>query len=169
METQKLGTSLKNTVEKAYQRLHKELDEASSSKAPAPGKWSPKQVIGHLVDSASNNHQRFVRANFKNDLCFAGYRQAEWVELQDYQHMDWQELLVLWRSFNLLIARVMEQTPAEILRAERQKHDLDKIAFYRVATGQPATLAYFMEDYIIHLEHHLAQVLSGYERLFNQK
>ena len=127
-------------------------------------------MIGHLNDSASNNHQRFVRANFKDDLCFPGYRLEEWVTLQDYQHSSWQELLELWRSFNLLIAQVMQQTPEEKLEKSRTEHDLDKIAFFRVPPDQPVTLAYFMEDYIKHLEHHIIQILPDYESfVLNQK
>lgn len=165
MEAQSLGSILKKTVEASYPLLQSQLDNDKSSKAPAPGKWSPKQLIGHLIDSASNNHQRFVRANFKEDLCFPGYLQEEWVELQDYQHMDWNDLLVLWRSFNLLIAEVMTKTPTEKLLQARVEHDLDKIAFYRIPSDQPATLGYFMEDYIKHLEHHLIQILPDYQPL----
>lgn len=168
MDTQLLGPTLRKAIKTSYASLSKQLDNTSSAKSPAPGKWSPKQLIGHLIDSASNNHQRFVRANFKDDLRFQGYQQEAWVVLQDYQNMDWEELLNLWRSFNLLIARVMEQTPPEKLIRMHQKHDLDKIAFYRVEAGQPATLAYFMEDYIKHLEHHVLQILPDYSALVPQ-
>ncbi|MEM6381002.1 MAG: DinB family protein, partial [Bacteroidota bacterium] len=73
MDAQLLGPTLVKTVEKSFQLLRDRLDDERSAKSPAPGKWSPKQLIGHLIDSASNNHQRFVRANFKDDLCFPGY------------------------------------------------------------------------------------------------
>lgn len=165
MDAQLLGPILKETVESSYTLLSSQLDNVSSAKAPAPGKWSAKQLVGHLVDSASNNHQRFVRANFKDDLCFPAYQQEAWVVLQDYQNMDWQALLTLWRSFNLLIVRVMEQTPPKILTKARQKHNLDKIAFYRIPANQAVTLAYFMEDYIKHLEHHILQILPDYTPL----
>ena len=88
------------------------ISDADAAKPPAPGKWSPKQVIGHLIDSASNNHQRFVRANFTDDLIFPGYDQERWVSLGQYADAPWESLVTLWREFNLQIARVMEATPA---------------------------------------------------------
>src|ERR1700755_889873 len=98
------------TVENAYTKLSAMTDAAAAAR-PAPGKWSPKQGIGHLIDSASNNHQRFVRAQFKDDLVFDGYDQERWVDCHDYQNMPWHDLLDLWRGYNLLIARVMENSP----------------------------------------------------------
>ena len=72
-------TELREAIAAATPRLLA-LSDAEAAKAPAPGKWSPKQVLGHLIDSASNNHQRFVRAQFTDDLVFAGYQQEPWVE-----------------------------------------------------------------------------------------
>jgi hypothetical protein len=84
---------------------------------PAPGKWSPKEVIGHLIDSASNNHQRFVRAQFQDNLIFLGYAQDDWVRVQDYQSADWAELIQLWEQYNFHLARVMERVPARSVSA----------------------------------------------------
>src|SRR5262245_46381642 len=71
------------------------LGDERSRACPAPGKWSPREVIGHLIDSASNNHQRFVRAQLQEDLVFAGYEQESWVRLQHYAEAPWDELVVL--------------------------------------------------------------------------
>lgn len=60
------------------------IPEAAAAHALAEGQWSPKQIIGHLIDSAANNHQRFVRAQFTDDLVFPGYEQEAWVEVQHY-------------------------------------------------------------------------------------
>ena len=148
---------LRNAVEAAYPRLSSISDSAAST-PPAPGKWSPKQVIGHLIDSASNNHQRFVRANFTDDLIFPGYDQERWVELGQYADAPWVSLVTLWREFNLQIARIMDSTPASVRDAPRARHNLHRLAWCSVPEDQPATLAYFMNDYVDHLEHHLRQI-----------
>lgn len=134
------------------------LPESDAGRRPAPGKWSPKEVIGHLVDSASNNHQRFVRARFQDDLVFPGYAQDDWVRAQRYADAPWRDLVELWRAFNLHLARVIESTPRDAAERPRARHNLDKIAFRTVPANEPATLGDFMNDYVLHLEHHLRQI-----------
>lgn len=160
-------------MERVAQRLRNAVDRATSMLTPMsdtearePWKdgaaWSRKQVLGHLVDSASNNHQRFVRAQFTTELVFPGYDQERWVEMQRYADAPWQPLITLWGEFNLHIARVIENTPAAVADAPRAKHNLHQIAWSVVAENEPATLGYFMRDYIDHMEHHLMQLLPGY-------
>src|SRR5262249_7781111 len=136
------------------------ISEAGAGRAPAPGKWSPKEVVGHLIDSASHNHQRFVRAQFTDGLVFPGYEQAIWVAAQDYRAAPWTELVGLWLLFNLHLARVIEAAPVSARRQLRSTHNLDEIAWKPVPPEEPATLEYFMRDYVHHLKHHLAQVLG---------
>lgn len=136
----------------------KEMNEEQSRSHPSPGKWCPREIIGHLVDSASNNHQRFVRAQFKDDLIFPGYEQDDWVALQQYRDAPWEELIMLWSTFNLHIARLMDVTPKDERMRPRARHNLDEIAFNTVPRDKPATLDYFMSDYVVHLKHHLAQI-----------
>jgi hypothetical protein len=150
---------LRDAIEKASPALEKMGGEATRQR-PAPGKWSPREIIGHLIDSASNNHQRFVRAQLQEDLVFPGYAQDNWVAVQDYQNAPWGELLSLWRSFNLHIARVMETAAADQRLRRRSRHNLDELAWRPVPRDQPATLEYFMADYVAHLKHHLAQILG---------
>src|SRR5687768_3633381 len=83
------------------------VDPERAARHPAAGGWSVKEIVGHLIDSASNNHQRFVRARWQDDLVFAGYDQDRWVEAQDYQTASWDDLLRLWSDYNRHIARVM--------------------------------------------------------------
>jgi hypothetical protein len=131
------------------------IDEQASARSPAPGKWSPREVIGHLIDSASHNHQRFVRARFQDDLVFPGYEQDDWVSAQRYREAPWRELVELWRLYNLHIARVLEATPSELARRTHTRHNLDRIAWRAVPAGQPSTLEYFAGDYVEHMRHHL--------------
>ncbi len=150
---------LRDAIEKATPMLEKMGDEATRRR-PGPTKWSPREIIGHLIDSASNNHQRFVRAQFQEDLVFPGYAQDSWVAVQHYQDAPWGDLLALWTSFNLHIARVMETVPDDQRLRRRPRHNLDELAWRPVPREQPATLDYFMADYVAHLKHHLAQILG---------
>jgi hypothetical protein len=136
----------------------RQMSEERSRMRPAPGKWCPREIIGHLVDSASNNHQRFVRAQLQDDLIFPGYEQDAWVALQHYHDAPWEELIALWSTFNLHIARVMDFVPKDERMRPRARHNLDEIASIGVPRDKPATLDYFMRDYVFHLKHHLAQI-----------
>jgi hypothetical protein len=151
---------LANAVEDALPRL-RALPEDRVTRRPAPGKWSPLEIVGHLIDSASNNHHRFVRAPFQDDLVFEGYDQDRWVATQRYQEARWDDLLALWASFNRHLAHVMAMTPTDIRRREHRSHNFDRLALRSVAAGSPATLEYLMEDYVLHLQHHLRQILDA--------
>ena len=136
------------------------MSDDEAARSPAPGKWSPKEIVGHLIDSASNNHQRFVRAAWQDDLVFSTYAQDGWVEIQGYRSADWRDLVTLWASFNRHVARVMMSMPDDVRTRMRACHNLDRIAWRPVPATQPVTLDYFMDDYVGHLEHHLRQVLG---------
>jgi hypothetical protein len=125
---------------------------------PAPGKWSAKEVVGHLVDSAANNHQRFVRAQFQDELIFPGYAQEDWVTAQRYQDAPWPHLVALWREYNLHIARVIDAMDPDVRLRERRRHNLHELAWQAWPADRPATLDYFMRDYVGHLHHHLRQI-----------
>jgi hypothetical protein len=152
-----LAEQLRGLVRGAAASL-RELSDERAARPPAPGKWSPKQVLGHLIDSASNNHQRFVRARFREDLRAEGYDQDAWVEAGGYQAAPWGELVDLWEAFNLQIARVVASTPEDALTRPRADHCLDRIAWETVPADEPVTLEYFVRDYAGHLAHHLRQI-----------
>lgn len=154
-----LAIKLKAVIESASDRLNGLSNEAVSSK-PSPDKWSKKEILGHLIDSASNNHQRFMNAQFKNDLVFNGYAQDQWVEYQDYQNADWSEVVLLFLSYNLHLSRVIDNIPRGVLRRQLTDHNFHLIAFKTVPQGEATSLAYFIDDYINHIEHHLKQILS---------
>jgi hypothetical protein len=132
------------------------LDDERAARPPAPGKWSPKEVLGHLIDSAANNHQRFVRARFQDDLVFPGYDQDAWIAAQRYSEARWSDLVELWSAYNLHLVRVLEALPAELASRPAARHNLDAIAFGK-PPERPA-LAWFAHDYVDHLEHHLRQI-----------
>jgi hypothetical protein len=155
-------SDFRETIEDATRRLLSISDE-QSQRASGDEKWSPKQIIGHLIDSASNNHQRFVRAQFKDDLVFQGYDQEEWVRVQRYDEEPWTLLVQLWTAYNLHLAHVMAKASDESRARLRHEHNLDQIAWQPVATTEPVTLEYFMRDYIGHLENHLKQVFAAVE------
>lgn len=151
---------LRSAVAAATPRLLA-LSDAEAERPPAPGKWSPKEVIGHLVDSASNNHGRFVRAQFEDDLVFLEYEQDAWVRTQRYRTAPWKELVELWRLLNLHIARVIEALPASVRERPRRRHNFDRTAWVPVSRETPTTLEYFLHDYVGHLKHHLGQIRSA--------
>jgi hypothetical protein len=84
----------------------RDIDPATAARRPAPGKWSPKEIVGHLIDSAANNHQRFVRAQEAPDQHFPGYAQDHWVAAQDHQGSDWKVLIDLWQAYNFHLAHI---------------------------------------------------------------
>ena len=135
-----------------------EISDADASTHPSPGKWSPKEVIGHLIDSAANNHARFVRAEIEDEMVFAPYDQDAWVRLQKYNERPWMDLVSLWRAYNAHIASVVEAIAPDRLSLQRTTHNLDVIGWRTVPSDQPVTLEYFIRDYLGHMKHHLAQI-----------
>ena len=147
----------RQTLEESAERL-RSISALASETPPAPGKWSPREVIGHLIDSAANNHQRFVRAQFTEGLEFHGYEQAEWVGVQGYNHENWEQLIQLWKLYNLHLLHLIERIPTEQLTKQRHKHNLHQIAWQPLPVNEPVTLEYFIRDYLGHLKHHLRQI-----------
>src|SRR5215210_5793634 len=150
---------LRLTIESAAERL-RSLTEAESEARRAEGKWSPKEIVGHLIDSAANNHQRFVRAQFQDDLVFPGYEQENWVAAQHYQRASWPHLVELWKMYNMHLLHMVSHIPDEKLARLRHAHSLDKIAWKLVSETEPTTLEYLIRDYIGHLKHHLGQIFA---------
>lgn len=153
----KTDYNLKEITLAAFEQLIT-TEEQDAEKRPGYGKWSAKEIMGHLIDSATNNQVRFVKAQNSDELIGQGYDQDAWVEAQNYQAVNWHDILILWRQMNLHISHLMEQTPDDVKDRERSHHNLHQIAFHTIPKDQSATLDYFMEDYVVHLKHHLGQV-----------
>jgi hypothetical protein len=156
MTYQEFLRDFEETIRRASARL-KEISAAESTKS-SNGEWSRREILGHLIDSAANNHQRFVRAQFKDDLVFPGYEQEQWVSSQRYNDEPWPDLIELWRAYNLHLVHVVAHIPEDVLTRQRDKHSLAQIAFNSVDQNAPATLEYLIRDYLDHLKHHLDQI-----------
>jgi DinB superfamily len=150
----------KQTIDSATVRLSA-INEADSAKPRAEDHWSSKQILGHLIDSAANNHARFILGQLKDDLVFAGYEQNGWVQTNHYQQAPWSQLVDLWRAYNLHLHHVMTHASKEKLTTPCTLHTLPEIAFKTVPQAEPVTLEYLMKDYVDHLKHHLNQIFSS--------
>ena len=149
----------KQTIDAAVPRL-REIGESESEVPRAEDHWSSKQIIGHLIDSAANNHARFVLGQLKDDLVFAGYDQNGWVRTNHYQEAQWSQLVELWRAYNLHLQHVMAHASKEKMTTPCTLHTLQEIAFNTVPKSEPVTLEYLMKDYVDHLQHHLDQIFT---------
>jgi hypothetical protein len=139
---------LRKILESAPARL-KNIPDAGSEEPFAPGKWSRKRILGHLIDSASNNHQRFVRSQLASPLIFPGYEQDGWVRVQQYEAEKWTDMVGLWTSYNAHLLHVLQNVPDE-----KWEHRCI------IGEQEPVTLEFLANDYVRHLEHHLAQILN---------
>jgi hypothetical protein len=150
----------RQTIDSACEKLA-QIDETASQQPRAEDHWSSKQIIGHLIDSATNNHARFVLGQLKDDLVFPGYDQDGWVRTNHYQERAWSDLIQLWRSYNLHLHHLMSHADQTKLSTPCTLHTLQEIAFKTVPQAQPVTLEYLMKDYVDHMKHHLAQILGN--------
>jgi hypothetical protein len=136
------------TLREAVQRLNR-ISPEQAKLARAPGKWTRKEILGHLLDSAANNHQRFVRVPLQAGISLAGYQQNDWVSLQQYQDYDWQQLTTFWHLYNLHLLHVVKGLPNTAL-----KHTFE-------LNGETLELEFVIRDYLSHMNHHLAQIYEG--------
>lgn len=141
-----LSQKLLRAIDTAEPTLRK-FDGVETTKPMLRGGWSRKQVIGHLIDSASNNHQRFVRGMLQTSLDFPGYDQDGCVRVQAPQEADWGQLVSLWAAYNRYLAHVIAHLPESKLETPCQ-----------IGSDEPVTLGFLAKDYLRHLVHHLRQI-----------
>jgi hypothetical protein len=143
-----VAEELENIIAGSVPRLSA-IGETDASSVPGPGKWSKKQELGHLIDSAVNNHIRFVRLQLENRLELPGYQQEEWIRVERYQDRLWQEIVATWEIFNRNIAWIIRHVDTRCLRN-----------LWRSPEGTDVDLEFVIRDYVVHLRHHLDHVLS---------
>jgi hypothetical protein len=141
-----MGSSLLSRIDVAEPRL-RSMPEVRSSAPREEGKWSPKQILGHLIDSVANNHQRFVRAQEGSPLRLPEYAPDHWVAAQHYDERSWEDLGGLWSAYNRHLAQVVARIP-ETLRT----------ISCEIGGNPPVSLSYLALDYVSHLDHHLRQI-----------
>ncbi len=142
-----MKTHLKEIISRVTPYLEALTNEAVSFKSD-PNVWSGKEILGHLIDSAMHNHERFVGLGTGEKLEFPGDNQDSWVSFQHWQERDWLEIVGLWKSYNLHLAWLIEHLPDDVL--ERKA-----IVFLSRKT---ITLGWLIKHYLEHLEHHLKQI-----------
>jgi hypothetical protein len=152
---------LRQTIEEVLPLLAAISNDEAAIK-PQPHKWSKKEILGHLIDSATNNHHKFIRTMAQSHLEFVGYAQDFWVAEQQYNNRNWQEIINFWYAYNLHLAHVIESVnPASL------QHTIG------IEGSGPFTLAFIMEDYVEHLKHHLrailpdANITSKFQNIYN--
>jgi len=144
---QDLSVLLTQTIERELPNL-RALNEQRASTPRGPGKWSPKEELGHLIDSAANNHMRFARGAMQPEVRDPGYAQEDWVRLHDYSGMQWESIVNFWFEYNTFLARLVERIGPDRLT----------ISCF-IGRNAPVTLGFVIEDYILHMQHHIDQLL----------
>jgi hypothetical protein len=144
-----LAAELRSEVGRAAS-LFGEWSEAEVTRERGDGKWVRKEILGHLIDSAFNNQQRFVRAQLASEYVGPGYEQRAWVAVNGYRERPWLELVDVWVAANRQLAAVIERVPAAKLKTH-----------CTIGDGQPVTLEYVMQDYLAHMKRHLEQIAAG--------
>jgi hypothetical protein len=137
---------LRDLLDDVPSRLRK-LPKERGESATTPSTWSAKEELGHLLDSAANNHQRIVRAQLDDNFAFPGYDQNRWVALHAYQHRDWSELIDTWQALNRQLVMAANAVPASAWSRT-----------LTIANSEPVTLKFVLQDYVAHMLHHLRRI-----------
>jgi hypothetical protein len=129
-------------------KLLLDIDEITFNQKTQPGKWSKKEIIGHLIDSATNNHHRFIRGQFEENPTIM-YDQNKWNESGYYQTIDTLQIISFWTAYNWQILHLIKRIPN------------DKLANKIVVSDEGSvTIEDLFHSYVEHLEHHLRQVVN---------
>jgi hypothetical protein len=150
---EKMPTELAVRFRAELQSMHASLLTVPGKLADIPwreGGWTRKEILGHLMDSAANNRQRFVRAATEGSYAGPSYLQQAWVDAHGYKRQSWPTLLGWWETEQQILAAVVENIPADRLDVR-----------CTVGENAPVSLRFLIEDYLAHHREHVAQILSG--------
>jgi hypothetical protein len=143
-----LGQLLWKAIDKAEQDLLRVGDAESQSQAD--GTWTRREELGHLIDSAINNHVRFVKASLEGSFTGPTYDQDGWVALHAWNDVPWTELVSLWLHHNRALERVVQRLPESALTAS-----------CLIGDNEPVALDFLVRDYVVHMQHHVEHILEG--------
>ena len=143
-----IASELDRVLESSSEHL-RAITEESAAKRPKPEAWCKKEILGHLIDSATNNHQRFVRLQLAPSLEMPAYEQNGWVRSQNYAGRPWRDLVELWLAYNRHLVHVIRNADASAAQH-----------IWKASAGD-VELQFIIEDYLRHLNHHLAQILES--------
>ncbi|HTF17852.1 MAG TPA: DinB family protein [Chryseolinea sp.] len=133
-----------------YATRLQQIDDDTFGAKPRPEKWSKKEILGHLIDSAENNLRRFITTQYEAEPPHIVYDQDFWVTANDYNQVAAHELVSLWKLLNNRIAAVLENLPAS---------KSEKLCNTGKGVDEFHTLRFLAVDYLAHAEHHLKQLM----------
>ena len=143
-----LSTSLEQLIQREISPLRAFPEDKTGVHADASS-WSSKEELGHLIDSAANNHVRFVRAMIEPEFRGPTYAQDDWVRVHRYQEMAWLTMVDFWFQYNSFLVSLLRRVPEE----------KTKTLCY-VGTGEGVSLSFLVEDYVLHMQHHIDHLLG---------
>ncbi len=135
-----------NSAVEVFYKKYGDLNNDITSKRLGADKWTLKEIMGHLIDSASNNHQRFVRLQIVDELIFPGYGKdnSKWLEIAKYNELNFSDIILLWKQYNILIGNIIKEVDESKLENR-----------WKNSEGDKNTLRDLMVDYLRHLKDHL--------------
>lgn len=143
-----VSNQIRELIVKAKPELLK-ISPAAAAQKITQESWSKQEILGHLIDSATNNHQRFVRGAYNAAADFPPYQQTRWVEVQAYNTMNWVELVEFFAYYNFHLCRVINALPEDVLNNP-----------CNIGQEKPVALGFVIEDYLRHLRQHLEEILG---------
>lgn len=143
-----LSAFLTETIERELPHLEKLTDQAAEQNDGRRGSWTRKQELGHLIDSAANNHMRIALATINGEFRGPGYAQDRWVAVHGYSNMSWRSLVSLWYQYNSLLANLVARVPDAHMNNPC------------VIGSNQVTLQFVIEDYVLHMQHHIDHILG---------
>ena len=148
---EQIVTELREVVGK-YARAFAVIPDTEFSHKPLPNKWSKKEVVGHLIDSAQNNLRRFICGQYETTPPQIIYEQDFWVKANDYQHLSAPDVIALWTLLNNQICAVLKTMPAT---------NYSRSSNTGKQSAEVHSLQWLAADYVKHLKHHINQIIPG--------